>query len=53
MTAKELTVRLDAVVDYLRELEQNRLDEEADFEDELSALRLRVDELETLVADMQ
>ena len=52
MTAK-LTQRLNDIAEYLRQLEQDRLDENADRDDEIAELRARVDALESQVADME
>lgn len=53
MNAAQLTQRLNDMAEYLRQIEQDRIDERADMDDELAALRLRIDALETLVAAMQ
>lgn len=52
MTAK-LTQRLNDIAEYLRQLEQDRLDENSDRDDEIAELRARVDALESQVADME
>lgn len=52
MTAK-LTQRLDAMAEYLRQLEQDHLDELADRDDEIAELRARVDALESQITDLE
>lgn len=53
MTAKELTQRLNDIAEYLRQLEQDRLDENSDRDDEIAELRARVDALESQITNLE
>jgi cell division protein FtsB len=52
MTAK-LAQRLDDMAEYLRQLEQDRLDEQADRDDEIAELRARLDALESQITNLE
>lgn len=52
MSAK-LAQRLDDMAEYLRQREQDHIDENADRDDEIAELRVRLDALESQVADME
>jgi polyhydroxyalkanoate synthesis regulator phasin len=52
MTGK-LTQRLDDIAEYLRQLEQDHLDELADRDDEIAELRARLDALESQITNLE
>ncbi|MDD2879265.1 MAG: hypothetical protein PHQ58_02415 [Rhodoferax sp.] len=53
MTVAELTQKHNAVVEYLRQLEQQRIDENAAMQDDIDALLARVSELESRLSEIE
>lgn len=53
MTITELTEKHNAVVEYLRQLEQQRATESAELRNDIDSLLSRVTELETRLRDIE